>query len=150
MRRLLIAAALLLAALSVSVQAETPADAIKYRQSIMSAMGAHIGALSLIYGNRVPHQAHLQSHADALAALGAQAKVVFGEGTGTGKTDALPIIWQEPERFAKALADNEKATADLKAAVASGDKAKIGLAFKNVGQSCKGCHDRYRKAEEKK
>jgi cytochrome c556 len=127
--------------------AETPADAIKYRKQVMAAMGAHIGAFTLVNFGRVPHQDHLKAHASALADLGAQTRAIFPEGSGAGDTDALPLIWQEQERFGQAGAALEKATADLKAAVDAGDKAGTARAFKALGDSCKGCHDRYRKAQ---
>ena len=143
---LALVAASLTAVSTVSV-AETPADAIKYRKQVMAAMGAHIGAFTLVNFGRVPHQGHLQAHANALADLGAQTRAIFPEGSGAGDTEALPLIWQEKERFAQAIAAVEKASADLKAAVNAGDKAATAQAFKALGESCKGCHDRYRKEQ---
>ncbi|MCL4791340.1 MAG: cytochrome c [Gammaproteobacteria bacterium] len=128
-----------------SLAATTPADAIKYRKAVMSAMAAHTSAFSLISFGRVEHQGHMLAHVDALAVLGTQLKVLFPAGTGTGDTDALPLIWQEQARFGELLTASEKSTADLRAAVAAGDKAATMKAFKAVGDSCKGCHDRYRK-----
>ena len=81
MRGVLVATAATLMTLAVvPAGAETPADAIKYRQQVMAAMGAHVSALSLVYSNRVPHQAHLQAHANAVADLATQAKAVFPPG----------------------------------------------------------------------
>lgn len=131
-----------------SFAATTPADAIKYRKAVMSAMAAHTGAFSLINFGRVEHRDHLLAHVDALAALGTQLKVLFPAGTATGDTDALPLIWQEQEKFAQLLKSGEKSTADLRTAVAAGDKAATMKAFKAVGESCKGCHDRYRKEDD--
>ena len=85
---------------------------------------------------------------DALAALGTQIKVLFPAGTETGDTDALPLIWQEQEKFAQLLKASEKSTAELRTAVAAGDKAATMQAFKAVGESCKGCHDRYREKDD--
>lgn len=131
-----------------STAATAPADAIKYRKAVMSAMAAHTGAFSLINFGRVEHQDHLIAHVDALAALGTQLKVLFPAGTGTGDTDALPLIWQEQEKFGQLVRASEKSTAELRAAVAAGDKAATMKAFKAVGESCKGCHDRYRKEDD--
>lgn len=138
----------LLAFAGTSTAATAPADAIKYRKAVMSAMAAHTSAFSLINFGRVEHQDHLIAHVDALAALGTQLKVLFPAGTGTGDTDALPLIWQEQEKFGQQLKASEKSTADLRAAVAAGDKAATMKAFKAVGESCKGCHDRYRKEDD--
>lgn len=151
MRRTRLTALLTLATLAFagnSIAATAPADAIKYRKAVMSAMAAHTSAFSLINFGRVEHQDHLLAHVDALAALGTQLKVLFPAGTGTGDTDALPLIWQEQEKFDQLVTASGKATAELRTAVAAGDKAATMKAFKAVGESCKGCHDRYRKEDD--
>ena len=86
-----------------------------------------------------------KSAREALAAMGTEIKDVFPAGSDTGDTDALPLIWQEQDKFAQLLTAVEKSTAELRDAVAANDKAATMKAFKAVGESCKGCHDRYRK-----
>ena len=66
----------------------------------------------------------------------------------SAKSDALPLIWQENDRFQKAAEAAKTATAALRDAVKSGDKAAISKSMKPVFESCKGCHDRYRKEED--
>ena len=128
--------------------AETaPADAIKYRKAIMSAMAANVGAFLLVNTGKVEHRDHLKAHANALADLGAQVRVVFPAGTDAGNTDALPLIWQEQEQFMQLVTKLEKSSAQLRDAVAANDKAGTMSAFKALGESCKGCHDRYRKED---
>jgi cytochrome c556 len=151
MRRSRLSALLTLATLALAgngIAATAPADAIKYRKAVMTGMAAHTGAFSLINFGRVEHQDHLLAHVDALAALGTQLGVLFPAGSGSGDTDALPLIWQEQEKFAQLVKASEKATAELRAAVTAGDKAATMQAFKSVGESCKGCHDRYRKEDD--
>jgi cytochrome c556 len=128
--------------------ATNPADAIKYRKAVMSGMSAHVAAFMLINFNKVEHPEYLKAHASALADLGAQAKVLFPAGTDTGDTDALPLIWKEQDQFKKLLTDLETSSAKLRDAVAANDKAGSMAAFKAMGESCKGCHDRYRKADD--
>jgi cytochrome c556 len=150
MRRLVLSAVLAIAAATsatATLAATAPADAIKYRKAVMSAMAAHIGAFSLINFGRVDHPEYLKSHANALADLGAEGKVLFPAGTDTGDTDALPLIWQEQAEFDKLVAGLAKSTAELRDAVNAGDKAATMKAFKAVGESCKGCHDRFRKEQ---
>lgn len=134
-------------ATTANLVAATPADDIKYRKAVMSAMGAHMSALSLISFGRVDHPAYAKPHASALADMAAQGKSLFPAGTGVGETEALPLIWQEQAEFDKRLTDLEKSTSALRDAVAAGDKAATAKAFKAVGESCKGCHDRYRKEQ---
>lgn len=129
--------------------AATPEDSIKYRKAVMETMAGHVGAISLIFSGKVDFQQYLLSHAEALAAAGEQAGKLFPAGSGTGKTDALPLIWEEPEKFQKAADEIKVTTAQLRDAIRGGDKAAIGKSLKPVFDSCKGCHDRYRKEEKK-
>jgi cytochrome c556 len=127
---------------AIAVSATAPADAIKYRKAVMSALSAHVN-----FG-KVEHASHLKAHANAIADLGAQAQVLFPAGTDTGDTDALPLIWKEQEQFKKLLNDLETSSGKLRLAVQSDDKAGTMAAFKAMGEACKGCHDRYRKADD--
>jgi cytochrome c556 len=138
-------ALLALTGLSTAVNAETsPENAIKYRKAVMDAMAGHTSAFSMIAFGMVDQPEYLQSHANALADAGAQLSILFPEGSGDGDTDALAGIWNDADKFSAAIAKGEKASADLKAAAASGDKKAIVGAFKALGQSCKGCHESYR------
>ena len=140
--------ACLLASLSTPTLAATaPADAIKYRKAVMEAMAAHVSAYLLINMGKVEHQDHLKAHVDALAGMGSEVKVLFPAGTDVGKTDALPLIWKESERFGELASRLEKSSAELRDAVAANDKPGAMTAFKAIGESCKGCHDRYRKQD---
>jgi cytochrome c556 len=131
--------------LSYPASAETTAEnAIKYRHAVMETMAGHVSAFMLIAFGKVEHQEYLQSHANALADGGAQLEILFPEGSGGKGTEALPAIWEQPEKFSEAVAESEKATADLRDAAASGDRKAIMAAFKAVGQSCKSCHENYR------
>jgi len=139
----------LVAAFSAGASAATaPADAIKYRKAVMDAMAAHVSAFVLINFGRVEHQDYLKFHANALADLGAQGKVLFPAGTDSGDTNALPLIWKEQEQFNKLMARLETSSARLRDAVASNDKPGAAAAFKTLGESCKGCHDRYQKKDD--
>jgi cytochrome c556 len=129
--------------------AATPDDVIQYRKAVMNTMAGHFGAIFLIFSGKVEFQDRLLSHAEALAAASEETVKLFPAGSGTGKTDALPLIWQEQERFQKAAADMKASSAALRDAIRSGDKAAIGKALKPAGDACKGCHDRYRKDETK-
>lgn len=152
MRRSFLAAALGCAAFlgtTLSLADTAPADAIKYRKAVMSAMGAHIAGFSLINFGRIDHPEYLKAHVSALADMGAEGKALFPAGSGTGDTDALPLIWEEQDRFASAVSALEKSTAQLRDAVNANDKKATNEAFKAVGEACKGCHDRYRKEAKK-
>jgi cytochrome c556 len=147
-RVLTVLATCVVSLVSATTCAETsPADAIKYRKAVMSAMAAHVGAFLLVNMGKVEHPDHLKAHASALADLGAQARDIFPAGTDTGNTDALPLIWQENEQFQQLVTKLENSSRQLRDAVAGNDKPGTMAAFKSLGEACKGCHDRYRKPD---
>lgn len=117
----------------------------RYRHTVMEAMGSSFGALALIMTNRVARPDQLATHAQALAETTSIVGTLFPPGSEGG--DALPLIWQEPEKVAEAAKTAADATAALAAAAKSGDKAALAKAFKAAGESCKGCHESY-KAED--
>jgi cytochrome c556 len=122
----------------------TAEDLIKYRQSVMGAIGKHMGASNQILKGQVGYK-HLQVHADALASLFGIAGDIFPANSQKGETNALPRIWKKPDEFTKALTRAKDAATAYKTAVAGGDAAKIGKAFGTLGSACKGCHDDFRK-----
>ena len=119
--------------------------AVKYRQSVMSALGGHMGAIVAIVKGQVDHKDHLAGHADAIAAIGKMAKDIFPEDSMEGAdTRALPAIWEKPEDFAKAVSAFETASANFAKAASGGDMAAVGAALGQLGQSCGGCHKPFR------
>ncbi|MDQ2695856.1 MAG: cytochrome c [Pseudomonadota bacterium] len=134
--------------LSAALQAASPDEQIKYRQNVMKALGGHTGAATLIVQGKSGHPDHLLSHAQGMAAIGTQIGDLFPAGSGESETAARPEIWSQPEEFGKAVTRTEEATAAFLAAVESGDQEKIGAAMKDVGGSCKGCHDDFRRKKE--
>ena len=115
---------------------------VDYRQHTMAAVGGHMQAIVDIIQGKVPHAAHMASHANAMADLAEIAATLFPEGSDGG--DALPAVWENAEDFASKLAAFKDAAANFKTAAGSGDMAQIGGALQQLGQACKGCHDNYR------
>ena len=131
--------------LSIQVAAETSAeDAYEYREHVMTAVKGHAGALSMQTRGLAGAPDDVAKHAAAMAALAGELKTVFPEGSDYEESEALPEIWDEPEAFAEALAKIEQATTALSEVAREGDMREIGGAFRDVGQACKGCHDRFR------
>jgi cytochrome c556 len=148
MRRLIISTittATLVLGYSIHVAAETSAeDAFKYRQSMMTALKGHAGAISMQARGLAGNSDYASNHAKAIANLGAELHTIFPEGSNVEDSEALPVIWEEPEEFAAAVAKAEEAMAALGEVADDGDMKAIGAAFMNVGKACKGCHERFR------
>jgi cytochrome c556 len=130
---------------SLAAVADTaPEDAKAYRASVMTTLRGHIGAASMYVRELVDDNGFLQAHAEGLANGARELKHIFPAGSDVDNSEALPVIWEEPEEFQKAISDAEKATAAFREAVSGGDKAAIAGAFRDVGAACRGCHDRFR------
>lgn len=131
--------------LPAAVADPTPEDAKDYRTSVMTSLRGHIGAASMHVRDLVDDEnGFLDKHAEGLANGAAELKYIFPAGSNVGDSEALSLIWEEPDEFAEAIATAQEATAAFQEAVASGDRAVIGAAFRDVGAACRGCHDRFR------
>jgi cytochrome c556 len=149
--RLLVAALTLASTLSASLiaTAETTAqDAADYRESVMTSLKGHIGAASMHVRGLVDGQEFLVKHAQGLANGAAELDRLFPAGSNVEGSDALPVIWEEPEEFAAAIAKAVDATKKLLAASQGSDKTAIAGAFREVGGACRGCHDKFRVADD--
>jgi cytochrome c556 len=144
-RKIIAVIAALTATLSFTALAQTtPEDAADYRSAIMTALRGHIGAASMIARGLVENDGHLIGHAQGLASAANELHRIFPAGSAVGESEALPAIWEDPDGFAAAIAKMQEATAAFVVAAESGDGEAIGGAFRNVGMSCRGCHDNYR------
>lgn len=137
------ATAALLASFSAQAQFAKPEDAIKYRQSAFSVMGAHTGRLGAMVNGRVPFDAKVaQDNADVIATMARLPWQGFGAGTEGGKAKAN--IWSDGAKF---KAGGDKLAADaaaLSAAAKSGNLDQIKAAFGAYAGNCKTCHDEFR------
>lgn len=131
--------------LSAQVMADTSAeDAKAYRLAIMTALRGHIGAASMTIRGLVDDNGQLAGHAAGLVSAASELDNIFQEGSAVDDSEALPAVWDEPEKFAAAIKTNQEATVAFQEAVAGGDSDAIGAAFRNMGKSCGGCHDDFR------
>lgn len=126
----------------MSFTAMADEDQVEYRQEVMSAIGGTMGAIGKILKQEVDRPNDLAPLAAALAELADAAQSVFPEGSEGG--DALPEIWEDSEDFAERLVALKDAANAFRDVASSGDMAQVGLAVREVGQSCRGCHSRYR------
>ena len=113
--------------------------AADYRHHTMEAIGGHMEAIVDILKQKVPHQAHMALHANAIADMAGIADTLFPEGSEGG--EALPAIREQPEKFAKRLQEFQDAVAGFRQA--AGGDGEIGPAMQALGGACKGCHDNF-------
>ncbi len=128
-----------------AVAADDAANVIKYRQKVMSAVGAHMGSIGAVLKGEVSFTGHVADHARALQATSMMAADIFPAGSGAGETRAMAKIWDNWAEFEKAIKAFQVATGALVAAADSGDMAAVGAAMGNLGNACGGCHKPFRK-----
>jgi len=137
-----IAGALMLSSLPVRADQAV----IDYREAVMESIGGHTSALAAIVKGQVPFTQDAAVHARAIEPLAKMASHIFPPDSQTGKTEALPAIWEQPEKFQKALAAFETAAADLAKAADSAPRELAGP-LSALTKACKGCHDDFRKKD---
>ncbi len=135
---------------STPALADNPAGVIAYRQKVMGAKSGHLGAIGQILKHGLSYTGHIEGHAKALVHLAGLLEEVFPEGTGKGKTDALPEIWSDRDGFLKAARKLKSEASNLVKVAGSGDRSAIGAQVKKVGKSCGGCHKNYRQPKKKR
>lgn len=118
---------------------------IQYRQNYMNAISGHTGAIRRLKDGRFSAEGHLQMHSEALSKLTRDIALLFPEGTGAGKTDAKPEIWENWPDFEARAAESQRAAQALLDAVQSGNMAEIDTRFGELTQTCKACHKPFRK-----
>ena len=133
----------LFAATALSVSADDK-DFIKYRQSVMKAVGGHMGGAVAIVKGEVPYEDDLVAHATGLNDMAQAVPNAFKQKTSGGDTRAKANIWEDSDEFMQKYKDLQAATADFLAAAKSGGKSAAGAKLGAVGDACKGCHETFR------
>lgn len=148
---LAIAAGLVFAAASQAFAVDEPENVIKYRQSVMKAIGGHTGAIVGVVKGEVSFVGDVASHARGINEMSKLITKLFPAGTDNASmkdTRALPAIWEDKGKFEAAAQDLQTESAKLIEVAQGGDVAAIGAQLQNVGKACGSCHKPFR-AEEK-
>ncbi|MDT4870184.1 Cytochrome c' [compost metagenome] len=129
-----------------AAQFQKPEDAVKYRKAAFTVMGAHFGRIGAMASGKVPFDAKVA--ADNAAIVETMSKLPYAgfvPGTDKGDTRALPAIWTEQAKFNAAAEKMQGEVSKLAAAAKTGNLDAVKTAFGAAGQSCKACHDDFRK-----
>jgi cytochrome c556 len=136
----------LLACGQAAAQFKNPDDAIEYRQGALAVMGNHFSRIGAMASGKVPFDARaVQANADLVATLAKLPWSAFIEGSDKGDTNARPEVWSQADKFKAASQKLEDATVKLAAAAKTGNQDAIKAAFGATGETCKACHDDFRK-----
>ena len=138
------------AVMAVAVYAATPQEAQKARHEHYEKLGDAFKAVRDNSKGDSPDWTALEKAAQTVAEASVDQQQWFAKGTGpeAGKTRALPEIWTRAEDFTAAQKMLSDRAPKLLAAVKAKDLAGVQAAFKEVGGSCKNCHDNFRSPED--
>ena len=110
----------------------------------MKAIGGHMGAIAAIVQGKAGKPEHLALHAAGMEQASQTTADLFSADSAEGKTDAKAEIWSQPEDFQAAVEQFTSAAAAFRQAADGGDMGQVGPALKELGGSCKNCHDNFR------
>lgn len=146
-KNLILAAGLMVAALVASTGANAqlkPEEVLTMRKGLMLAVKTQAGPVLGFAQGKADLPADVAARAENLAALARMAPTAWGKGS-----ESLAGANTKPEAFtsadfAKGWEQMAAAAAALGAAAKDGPDA-IKAAAGNVGKTCKGCHDNFKK-----
>jgi len=130
-----------------------PEDAITFRQSGYKFMAWNMGRIKM----NVEGQYNKDEVAQAANVIAAVANAGMGKlylpGTDKGKgwkeTEVKAELFTDKEGVGKVAKAFNEAANEMAKVAATGDQAAAKAQFGKLGESCKGCHEKYR-VEEKK
>lgn len=127
--------------------AEAPPDIIKVRQHGLKDLGAAFKVVRDEFKGGSPDNNKIRSAAAEIKKAAAAIPDWFPAGSGPVpgiKTAAKPEIWSDAPGFAAARDAFVEHAGKFAVLADSGDMAALGGESKLLGQSCGGCHDKFR------
>jgi len=125
------------------------ADVVKYRQTMMKAMGSTMNAISGIAKGTVPFRDQLATNARIVKDLAHAMPSWFPASTSSDKvvTDAMPAVWTKKSEFAAAAKVLENEAARMEQLAKTNDAKAIAAQFDAMKKACGSCHDTFRMQE---
>ncbi len=123
---------------------------VKYRQSVMQAIGGHAGAIAQIAYGGVEYKDHLAGHVLALQVLSKQVVPAFQAEviTEDPPTRAKEEIWSRWSEFEQHTNDFQESVAAVAKTAEGGDLGALATSLDPLWDTCKGCHKPFRKKPE--
>lgn len=134
---------------ALAADPKTPAEMQKARHEHYEELGDAFKAVRDQSKAGSPDFAALLKAAEIVNQASINQQQWFPKGTGSeaGKTRALPEIWSKPDDFTAAQKMFSDRAPKLLAAAKAKDLGAVNSAFKDLGGSCKNCHDTFRAPE---
>ncbi len=147
----LVLAGIVLAAAGSSFAQMKPEDAITFRQSGYKFMAWNMGRIKTNLDGQYNKDEVIQAANVIQAIANSGMGKLYLPGTDKGKgwheTHVKPELFTDKEGVGKVAKAFNEAANDIAKVAATGDAAAVKVAFGKLGESCKGCHDKFRKDE---
>ncbi|MBF0219670.1 MAG: cytochrome c [Gammaproteobacteria bacterium] len=128
-----------------ALQAADAEALITHRQGVYKVVSGHMDGIKSIlflgHANKDELTYHSEGILNALKTLSGD----FAPGSDQGKTRAKAEIWSKPEEFKEAGSNAWQAATSFDELAKMGEKGEQIEAFKKLGGTCKGCHEKFRK-----
>lgn len=141
------ASSLLVASLAHGQGAPSKAEqALKYRKAVYQVIAWNFGPMGAMAQGKVPYDAkEFALRAERVAAVAPLLTEAYpAETKGVANSRLKPQMWGDRADFDARLKDMVDRSAALAVASKTGDFAQAKAAFFETGNTCKGCHDKYR------
>ena len=134
------------AATSTAPDGSGKAD-VKEREHIMKAFKKDFGVIGKMGKGETAYDATaFRAAAESLNTNADKPWALYTEASAQEKSDAKPEVWSKPEQFKQEVDKFVAAVAALNTAAAAANSVDaVKAAAGDVGQSCKSCHDSFRK-----
>src|SRR5689334_20526493 len=135
------------AAGAVFAQAK-PEQLVKQRQSVMTLQGKYFGPLAAMAQGKAPYNADIvKRNATFLDNLTRMPWDAFDPSTKDVKSNALPAVWEQQDKFREAASRLENEAHKLYEVSQSGDEGAVKTQIGAVGKACGGCHENFRQKQ---
>src|SRR4029453_14455780 len=114
-------------------QAQEEEAYIQYRQKVMQAQGASMGAIGDILKNKLPYTGHIYAHAQDIQNTSKMIGEAFKKELAAGKTDAKTEIGEKWDKFVGAGEALGQESSKLAEVAQSGNMEAIGAQVKKLG-----------------
>jgi len=142
-----VALALGVAAGAVFAQAK-PEVLVKQRQSVMTLQGKYFGPMAAMAQGKAPYNADVIKRNSAyLDNLSRMAWDGFDASTKDTKSAALPVIYEQGDKFKEAASRLENEAHKLYQVAQSVYEAAVKTQIGAVGKACGGCHNDFRQKQ---
>ena len=134
------------AATAVNAKFNKAEDAIRYRQAVMTLIGAHFGSMGQVVKGEQPYdQAAFAADAAVFEMLAKMPWDAFSyPESDRGKTKLKSNALKNKDDFMQAARKLEDEAAKLAADAKTGDLDAIKAQFGATGGRCKGCHGEFK------